>query len=118
MKYETVSINQADGIILCSDFNFGERLYTKGHQISAEDIPYFKKYNVNTVYGCFFENGDVEYKTALKQIAAQICGENIGYGVDNDGICRFSALHDGVFMIEETRIDKFNTFKLFNRDNL
>ena len=110
MRYSEFKINRAVGVILCSDLQLGEKFYPKGHTINAEDIIIFKMFNLSSIVGAIFEEGDVDYKIALKQVAAQISGRGIGYLIEKNGICSIIAAQDGVFVAEDNRIDKFNHF--------
>ncbi len=110
MKYGEFNINRAEGLILCSNLRLGEKFYAKGHALTQEDIIVFKMFDIRFVFGVMFEEGDVDYKVAGNQIAAQICGPGLGYVTENDGICRIVAAKDGVFLADENRLDKFNHF--------
>ncbi len=109
MQYGLFNINQAQGVILCNDMALGEKFYPKGHSLTAEDIIIFKMHDLRKIYGAIFEEGDVEYTTALHQIAAQICGAGLGYIVSDDGICKITSLIDGIFIVDDKRINKFNS---------
>ena len=109
MQYGFFNINQAQGVILCNDMTLGEKFYSKGHSLTAEDIIIFKMHDLRKVYGAIFEEGDVEYITALHQIAAQICGNGLGYIISKNGICKITSLIDGIFVIDDKRINKFNS---------
>lgn len=110
MKYGEYNINRAGGIILCSNMILGEKFYPKGHIITQEDIIIFKMFNIRFIFGAEFEEGDIDYKIALNQIAAQISGSGLGYLTEADGICKIAAAHDGIFIADESRLDKFNSF--------
>lgn len=110
MQYGEFNINQAAGAVLCSNMTLGDKFYAKGHVITQEDIIIFKMFGLRSVFGAFFENGDIDYKIALNQIAAQICGAGLGYLTEADGICRIAAASDGIFIADESRLDKFNSF--------
>ncbi len=109
MQYGIFNINQAQGVILCNDITLGKNFYPKGHALTAEDIIIFKMHNLRKIYGAIFEDGDVEYTTALHQIAAQVCGNGIGYIIAENGICNIISLIDGVFIVDDKRLNKFNS---------
>ncbi len=113
MRYEKVKVNGALGIVLCNDINIASKNYSKGHIVTAEDIDVFKLNGINYIYGVYFDEGDISFDIALKQIAAQLCGEGLGYFVDSDGICKIVASKDGVLNCDERRIDKFNSFNSY-----
>ena len=110
MKYGDFNINQAAGIVLCSDIVLGEKFYAKGHVINQEDIAVFKTYGIRSLFGAEFEEGDANYKIALHQTAAHICGKGLGYLTESDGVCRIAASADGIFVADESRLDRFNSF--------
>ena len=110
MKYGVFHINQALGVILCGDIVVEGKRYTKGHVLAPEDLVVLKKNELNFIFGVTFEEGDIEYKTAQKQIAAQICGTGIGYLSSKEGWCKICATTDGIFMADDARLDKFNSF--------
>lgn len=110
MRYGEFKINQAEGVILSSDMLLGGFSFAKGHALTQEDIALFKSFDIYSVFGAVFEEGDVDFKIAQQQIAAQVCGSGLGYLNGEDGICRIAAVHDGVFMADDIRLDKFNTF--------
>jgi molybdenum cofactor cytidylyltransferase len=109
MQYGEFKINQAVGIVLCSDITLGDNTYPKGHRLTEEDILQFKLFNRRVVFGARFEAGDIDFNIALYQIAAAICGSNLGYMM-HDGVCQISATAEGVFLADMSRVDKFNTF--------
>lgn len=110
MQYGEFNTNQAIGVRLCRNVSLDEKYYVKGHALTAEDIDILKKYNINKVFGVVFEEGDIDYRTALTQVAAKICGEGLGYFVDDDGLCKVVAIFDGIYIADENRLDKFNGF--------
>ncbi|MBE6454543.1 MAG: hypothetical protein E7017_06670 [Alphaproteobacteria bacterium] len=110
MRYKQSNISRSSGMILCNDMYFGEKHFSKGHKITPEDIIIFKMFGMTTILGAIFEDGDIDYKTALKQVAAQISGTGIGYVVEKDGICRIVSAIDGVFALDKNRLNKFNNF--------
>lgn len=110
MKYGEFKINQSEGVILCSDIALGGFFLPKGHKVTQEDIALFKGFDIYSIFGVLFEDGDVDFKVAQQQIAAQICGSGLGFANDADGICRIVAGYDGVFVADDIRLDKFNGF--------
>ncbi len=110
MQYGEFNTNQAVGVRLCRNVTLAEKYYIKGSSLTADDIDILKKYDIKKVFGVIFEDGDMDYRVALNQIASRVCGEGLGYFTDDDGICKVVALSDGIFMADESRIDKFNGF--------
>ena len=108
MRYGEFKINQAENVRLCNDLFLGDKLYFKGHILTQEDIVVFKSFKIYSVFGVIFEEGDVDYKTAQHQIAAQVSGKGLGYITDDSGVCKIVATSEGIFISDESRIDKFN----------
>ena len=110
MRYEDFTINQAIGAILPNDIVIDGKIYRKGHVITQEDKLLFKGLGINSIYGVIAEAGDIDFKTAQNQISAQISSKGLGFITQNDGICKIVATHDGLFIADEQRVDKFNRF--------
>ncbi|MBQ9235354.1 MAG: NTP transferase domain-containing protein [Alphaproteobacteria bacterium] len=109
MKYQEYNISSAAGVILGSSLSLGQKFYPKGHRLNAEDIIIFKMFDITAVFGAEYEDGDIEYQTALRQIAAALCGEGLGYRLEGE-ILQFVALQEGVLQLEAQRLAKFNSF--------
>ena len=108
MRYENFIINQAIGVVLPNDIVIDGKIYRKGHRITQEDKLLFKKHNITGIYGAVDEDNDIDFKTAQNQISAQISGKGLGYTTQSDGICQILATHEGLFMADEQRVNKFN----------
>ena len=109
MNYQEYNVSQSQGVAIGSSFKLGKKSYKKGHRITPEDIMIFKMNNIHKIYGVEYTEGSIEYQTALKQVAASICGNKLGY-IIKDEICLLVAMHDGIFISSTERIDKFNSF--------
>lgn len=110
MRYENFAINQTIGVILPNDMVIDGKVYRKGHIITQEDKLLFKRLGITGVYGAVIEIGDIDFKTAQNQIAAQISSKGLGFITQSDGVCKIVATVDGLFMADEQRINKFNRF--------
>lgn len=109
MIYREYNVSQSVGIILGSTFQLGEKIYAKGHMVTHEDVLVFKMFGLHFIYGAEYQDGDIEYKTAYTQIAAAICGQGLGYVIE-DEVCLIIAMNDGVVVEDKSRVDKFNSF--------
>ncbi len=109
MIYKEYNVSQSSGIILGSTLRLGEKVFPKGHVITAEDVLIFKMYNLHFIYGAEYQDGDVEYKTAYGQIASLLCGHGLGYVVDGE-YCLVTATSEGILFYDQSRINKFNSF--------
>lgn len=101
-------INESLGVIIFNEIILGGGSLKKGHQLAEEDIVQLKKYGVNTIFGALMEAGDISFKTALGIVAAKLCGANTAYQVGTDGICRVVSTIEGVMVVNEDRVAKFN----------
>lgn len=110
MRYENFTINQTVGVILPNDMVIDGRVYRKGHIITQEDKLLFKRLGITGIYGAVIEIGDIDFKTAQNQIAAQISSKGLGFITQGDGVCKIVAMFDGLFIADEQRINKFNRF--------
>ncbi len=109
MKYREYVTSSATGVILGSSFKIAGKTFAKGHKLTSSEVIELKSSGIKTVFGTEYEDGDVEYKTALTQIAAVICSKGLGYVVD-DEVLSIAAVQDGVFVFDERRLNKFNSF--------
>lgn len=109
MKYKEYPTSQATGIILSADFAVGNQFYTKGNKLKSSDTLALKSAGIKSIYGAEYEDGDVEFQTALTQIAACICSSALGYFIE-DGVLNIASTQDGVFVVDENRLNKFNSF--------
>jgi len=110
MKSGEFGINQAEGVILGSKIKLGEKVYAKGYALTPDDLIIFKMFDMYSIYGWIYEEGDVDFRTCLRQVAAQLMGDNLGYVLDDEGVCKIVATCDGVLATNTTRIEKFNRF--------
>ena len=110
MKYGEFNINQAQGVVLCSDIWLDKKFYPMGHKLNADDIIIFKMFDLFSVYGAVYEDGDVDYKIALNQVAAHLCAKDLGYMIGDDNMCHIVAGSNGIFAVNQARIDKFNRY--------
>lgn len=104
-EYKT---EDALGLILFNQLKFGNTVLEKGRLLQEEDIIQLKKYGVKRIFAAQMEDDDISFQTALGIIAAKLCGKNTAYSVGKDGICRIISTIDGVFMVNDERVAKFN----------
>jgi len=109
MIYKEYNVSQSAGIILGSTLRLGEKVFPKGHTVTAEDVLIFKMYDLHFIYGAEYQDGDVEYKTAYGQIAALLCGHDLGYVTEGE-YCLITATAEGILFYDYSRINKFNSF--------
>lgn len=110
MKLQEIDINRAQGIRLCEELNLNNTFLPKNYSLTRDDITLLKKKGYRTIFGAWAESGDIDFDTALGIVAAQICGQNIGFRVDERGFCEIAALKKGIFEVSPDRLSKFNRF--------
>ena len=108
MICDEYKVEEALGLILFNKLKLGNTVLEKGHRLQEEDIVQLKKYGVKTIFAAQMEDNDINYQTALGMIAAKICGKNTAYYIDKDGVCRIVSTINGVFMVNDDRVNKFN----------
>ena len=108
MKTAEFDINASENVCLLTDYHLDGKFYPRGYIMSQEDIIIFKMFGITKLYGAVAEDGDIEYKTALKILAGKLCGNNTAYVIDDDGVGLIVAQSDGVLITSNERITKFN----------
>lgn len=109
MKYQEYLTSQAGGVILGANLTIDGKTYVKGHKLKQSEVLAIKAAGIKSIFGAEYEDGDIEYQTALTQIAAVICAKGLGYTIE-DGILNIAAAQDGVFVVDDNRLNKFNSF--------
>lgn len=110
MKLLEVDINRAEGLRLCEELNINGFILPKNHIITHDDIVRLKTVGRTVITAAQVENGDIDFGTALGIAAAKICGQNLGFRIDERGFCEIAAVKNGFFDVLPERISKFNRF--------
>lgn len=79
----------------------------KGKIITHEDVVLLKQFGINKICVAQKEDNDLTAQNALTMLAAQVCGDNLAYSVNNDEV-KIIASTDGILMCESQRLQKFN----------
>jgi len=108
MKLQEVEINKAQGMRLCEEMMINGDILPKNHILTKGDIINLKALGLKTIFGAVAETDDIDFDVALQIIAAKICGQNLGFRIDNRGFCEIVAVKDGILEISHERINKFN----------
>lgn len=109
MEINEFELSAAEGILLLNDIRIDDRFFPQGHKLTHSDISFFKSYGIKKITGVRPGNSDIKSPLALSMIAAQICGENIGYTTSKSSTsCKIVAAVDGIFICNEQRLAKFN----------
>ena len=110
MKLAEVDISKAQGLHLNEEINLTSQILPKNHILTNDDIILLKRFGFRTLFGAWAEDGDINFNTALGVAAAKICGQNLGFRVDERGFCEVAASADGLFEAYSDRLEKFNRF--------
>ena len=113
MKLQEVEINRAEGLHLCEEIMLNGNILPKNHKLSKNDVLNLKALDVKHIFVAKPESGDIDFDTALGIVAAKICGQNLGFRIDERGFCEIVATKDGVFDCSFERINKFNRFSKY-----
>ncbi len=111
MKISEFELSSAEGILLLNDIRIEDRFFPQGHKITHSDISFLKSFGIKKIVGVEASSSDLKSPIALGIIAPQICGENLGYVISkSSNSCKIVAAVDGVFVCNERRLAKFNSF--------
>ncbi len=97
-------LEEALGLIVFNRIKLGNVLLEKGHRLQEEDIVLLKKNKVKTIFAAQMEETDISLQTALGVVAAKLCGKNTAYSIGKDGICRITAVTEGIFAVNDERV--------------
>ena len=103
-------LEEALGLLVFNQIKLGNTVLEKGHRLQEEDIVLLKKNKVKTIFAARMEDNDISLQTALGVVAAKLCGKNTAYSIGKDGICRITAVTEGIFAVNDERVAKFNRF--------
>ena len=95
---------------MSEEINLTTQILPKNHVLTNDDLIVLKRFGIRTIFGAWAEDGDVNFNTALGIAAAKICGQNLGFHVDERGFCEIAATTDGLFEAYPDRVEKFNRF--------
>lgn len=108
MISQEFNVSRAAGVHLFEAIRLDTKLLAKGHVLNEEDIILLKLQGIRSVYGSRMSDTDITFETALGIIAAKLCSQNTAYTFSQDGICKITAVKDGVFLCSDDRVAKFN----------
>ncbi|MDG0790743.1 molybdopterin-binding protein [Cohnella ginsengisoli] len=109
-----VKVEDAVGLTLAHDLtqilpgSFKGRLFSKGHRVTAEDIPKLKDIGKEHLYVIELAPGDLHEDDAALRLAASLGGEGIVYGEPHEGKVTLSAARPGLAVIAREVVDGIN----------
>ena len=108
MKFGKVPIDQATGAILAHSTRLPNRIFKKGHVLTADDIELMKDGQISDVTVARLEANDVQEDLAATRIANAVAGFNVEAGESFTGRCNLIAKADGLIAYEKSRLDELN----------
>ena len=108
MKFTTVPLDQAQGLILAHGLRLQGRAFKKGHVVSAADLPVLKSSGLERVTGVVLEANDVGEDKAAHLLAEAVIGPGVTMGPAFTGRCNLFAEPRGVVVVDKDRLDRIN----------
>ncbi|MSO97925.1 MAG: 4-diphosphocytidyl-2C-methyl-D-erythritol kinase [Rhodospirillaceae bacterium] len=108
MKFESFTIDQADGVVLAHTFKRDGVILKKGHVIGPDDIAALKKAGVAEIIGAMLEHGDVPENSAAARVAAFVAGSGVRLSEARTGRCNLQAELAGLVWVDRAAIDAAN----------
>ncbi|SFA96352.1 molybdenum cofactor synthesis domain-containing protein [Cohnella sp. OV330] len=109
-----VKVEEAVGLTLAHDLtqilpgSFKGRLFSKGHRVTADDIPKLKDIGKEHLYVIELAPGDLHEDDAALRLAAALGGEGIVYGEPHEGKVTLKAAAPGLAVIAREVVDGIN----------
>ncbi len=108
MQFETSRPEEAGHGILAHSVRAGDRLFKKGHVISADDVSVMRAAGVREVVIARLEDSDIPEDVAAARIARKLAGENVRVGAAFTGRANLFAEPDGLSVLDAELIDTIN----------
>lgn len=108
MFFGRVPPDQAEGGVLAHRVQAGERVFGKGHRLSAADCAAILAAGVGSVTIARLEAGDVDEDQAAAALAAAVAGAGVRVAEAFTGRANLFAEHAGILSVDRARIDAFN----------
>lgn len=108
MKFSEVPTDEAAGALLVHRTRAGNRVFDKGHALTAEDVAALRAAGVTTVTVARLDADDIGEDEAAARIAAVVAGEQVTKGEAFTGRVNFHAAAHGIVVLDAARIDAIN----------
>ncbi len=110
MKFESLAIDQAAGLILGHNVTgaSGRRLLRKGKELTSGDLAKLAELGRRSVYVARIEPGDVEENAAAERIAAAAAGPGLRRSRSSTGRVNLHARALGLLRIDRRRLGELN----------
>ncbi len=108
MKFGSIPLSEAQGVILAHSRMAAGRRLRKGQTLSADDVAALAAAGIDAVIAVRLEAGDVGENAAAERIASAIRGNGLRAGATGTGRVNLFAEADGVAIIDKAGIDRLN----------
>ncbi len=108
MKFGSMALEHASGVILAHSIRAGKLRFKKGRRLSAEDIDALQKAGRNSVVGAQLEAGELGEDEAAQRIANAAQGTNVRVNAPFTGRCNLYATVNGVLRVDTDHLDRLN----------
>ena len=108
MEFGDFPLYKALGVKLAFPVVCGDRVFDKGHELTAQDLTVLRYNDVQSVVGARLQPSDVEADTAAEMLLKSLAGDYTRYVNVKDGYSEIYADADGVFVCQPERLSRFN----------
>ncbi|MDX2222724.1 MAG: molybdopterin-binding/glycosyltransferase family 2 protein [Rhodospirillaceae bacterium] len=108
MKFGSVPVAEATGVVLAHTLRQGSLVLKKGHVVAAADIAMLQAAGIVSVIGARLDSGDVPEDEAAGAIAARLSGEHVRRSAARTGRCNLEAARAGLVRVDAELIDAMN----------
>jgi molybdenum cofactor cytidylyltransferase len=108
MKFGDIPLDQAEGAILAHRLRKGTLAFTKGRQLSADDVAALRAEGVASVVAAKLDPGDILEDPAAARVAAVVGGDGVTVAEAATGRSNLYAAAQGVLVYDAKRLDALN----------
>ena len=108
MKFDTLSLDEAEGTILAHGLRLKKHKLAKGHILQGDDIADLRAAGFIDVVAARLEAGDIGEDEAAQCAAEAIAGPNLDVAAPFAGRCNIYSAADGLLRVNRSRIDALN----------
>lgn len=108
MIFGPIPVADAAGALLAHSVRAGKRTFKKGRLLSDADVAALAVAGVAEVIAVRLESGEIGEDEAAERIAKLFPGKGVRSNVPFTGRVNLFAEHDGVFVLDRTRLDRIN----------
>jgi len=109
MRFFERSISGALGCLLAHTHRIQGRVIKKGKQLTEEDLASFAGSGIDSIMVAEIENLDVEENAAAGRLSSRFLGFGVEAGRASTGRCNLFSATDGLFRVNKSDIDRFNS---------